>query len=140
MTTVYAAKGTKLQATVSATLTDIPGLKDIKVTGFENDLIEELSLDDAYPTVLAAGTLTVGKLSGQLIWDPLNDVQQALHTAKNAGAVVVGNLIWAATGVEEACTYIVNKFERSSEAKGGLMADIEVTFTAAIDLNEADPA
>lgn len=136
---VYRAQGTKLQVTIASTLTTVVGLKDISVTGQDVEFIEEGGFEDEIPVVLPAGTLTVGEISGQLIWDPLDPTQQFLHARKNDRALIVGNIIWGNSGVEEACSFYVEKIERSAERSGGLMADVTFKLATKITLNEADP-
>ena len=143
----HKVKGTRLYATISSTLTVIPGLQNLKINYGEKLKYTARDLDSDYEAPKPAGVRGEASFSGQLLWDPLGTVHQFIHTGFNDDAdpadtttIIVGKIRHGLTGVETSCKYFFTKLEESADANGALMMDVEGVFTELPVLNEADPS
>jgi len=129
-----------LEVDISSTLTPIPGLQGFDLDPGENVTVDIGDLTSDFEEKLNTGVQEGGALEGELIWDPLDAVHQFLHARFNDGAVVTGNAVIGATGVEIPCTFTVKKFKIKAPKKDGYKVDYSFEFTDRVVLNEADPA
>lgn len=136
----HKAKGSAFYTTISAALTKVTGLKNLKLNFGENKYIEILDLDSTYEEPLDTGVTGLQSATFDLTYDPLGVTHQDLAKAKNEHTTRAGKLVWGATGVEITTIFSVKKFDVDAEAGGGLMASVEVVFEEVIELNEVDPA
>lgn len=136
----HKSKGTQIEATISATLTPIPGLQNVKLNPGEGETFEVIDLEGDYRAPAASGVTGEGGFTADVILDPLGAEHQFCQAAKNNQTEIVGNVILGATGVETSCKFLITKWEVSAEVGAGLMASMEAKFTEKFELNEADPA
>lgn len=138
--TAHSTLASELQVSISATLTEVPGIQGFDLDPGENVTFEKGDLAADYDEIQSTGVQSGGSISGSGMWDPLDTVQQFLHARFNDGAEVTGNVVMGATGVEYACTFIVKKWKVKGERKNGFTFDYEFALTDRITLNESDPA
>ena len=133
----YKAKGTKLYITISATLTAIPGLENVKINPGENQTFENGDLDSSYLAPVSAGIRGEGSFTADVILDPLSAVHQACHIAFNAGTEQIGKVVLGASAKEISCKFVITKWETNAERGNGLKASMEGKFTEAFVMNES---
>ncbi len=85
MATYSAVAGTLFKYTVSATLTTIPGVQSISISGGEKNDIEVTAISDE-DQVFIGGRRSAQELSFGMYWDPTDAGQVAMLTAYNASA------------------------------------------------------
>lgn len=83
MATFTAVAGTLFKYTVSSTLTTIPGVGNISVSGGEKTDIEVTAISDE-DQVFVGGRRTALEFSFPMYWDPTDAGQVAMLTAYNA--------------------------------------------------------
>jgi predicted secreted protein len=139
--TAHKSKGTKFKTTIASTLTDVAGMKNLKINFGENKTIEVADLDSTYEAPFDVDLTGAQGATFDLIYDPLGASQQDLSKAKNEHTERVGEIVLGATGVEIAVPgFYVTKFDVDAEVGNGLMASVEVKFSELVELNEVDPS
>lgn len=141
MATGYTTLGDSLQIDVSTTLTTVPGVQSITLNPGENTTAETGGLEDDFDTIIGTGVQSGGTISGSMVWDPLNSVQQTMAGYFNSGAVIDGNYI-AETGTADvniAVSAVLTKFEIKSERKNVKMVDFELKLADRVTLPTTTP-
>jgi hypothetical protein len=140
--------GSKLQVSIATVFTDVPGTQNLEVDTGNNSTWEAWSLTDTYEKKLPTGVKGGGKISGKRLCDPLDPVDQFLHTCHNNQGVpdnsalatlLSGKAQIGSTGVLLAFTGTLTVYKITAEKKNGVMADFEIEPYDQIDLNEDDP-
>ena len=149
MTTPTAHKvlGSALFVTIAATLTEIPGLENLKINMGEKEAMSRQALNVVYASPTPSGTHGEQSFTADMIWDPLDPVHQFLHISFNPDAdpdddtsEIIGKVKFGETGVEQACKFFLTKFDIDLKKGAGQMVSMEGKFTEQLLLNEADPA
>lgn len=135
----HKVKGSMLKATISSTLTEIPGLQNLEADFGENITFENSDISSDYVAPVFSGVRGMGSFSADIINDPLGSVHQFLQDAYNDGDEVVGSITLGATGVVILCKYIITKFPVSGKKNEGFLGKIEGVFTEKVSWNTADP-
>jgi hypothetical protein len=139
--TAYSAKDSNVEVTITATLTEVPGVRSITINPGENGTFESGDLASDYDEITATGVAGGAAITFSGTWDPLDSTQQWLHAAFNAGdTLITGNCTVSSSGVDVGWTGFLTKWEVKSEFKGGWMFDAEIKCNERITLNEDDPA
>lgn len=95
-------KGTKLQHTVSMSLTDIAQLTSIEVSGAESETWDSTCLDSSvYKTYDQTGYAEPGEVTAELFYDPALAGHQAITDLMDAPADNAMKIIYADTGASE---------------------------------------
>ena len=136
----HKVKGSMVKATITATLTEIPGLENIEADFGENLTFENSDISSDYVAPVFSGVRGEGTWSADIINDPLGAVHQFLQDAYNDGDEIVGSITIGATGVIILCKYIITKFPLSGKKNEGFKGKIECKFTEKVNWNTADPA
>lgn len=135
----HKVQGSMVKATISSTLTEIPGLQNIEADFGENIMFENSDISSDYVAPAFSGVRGQGTWSADMINDPLGAVHQFLQAAYNDGTVIDGSITIGATGVVLSCKYIITKLPLAGSKNEGFLGSIEAVFTEKVDWNEADP-
>jgi len=136
----HKSRGTKFKTTIAATLTTVPGLKNLKLNMGENKMVEIADLDSVYEAPFDVDLTGAQGATFDLIYDPLGAAHQDLAKQKNERTTRAGSITLGATGVVLAiAAFSVKKFDVDAEVGNALMASVEVAFTEIIELAEIDP-
>ena len=137
----HKARGSAFYTTISATLTKVTGIKNLKLNMGENKFIEIADLDSTYEAPFDVDLTGAQGATFDLIVDPLGAVHQDLQKQKNERTSRAGKIVLGATGVELAvAAFGVKKYDVDAEVGNALMASVEVAFTEIVELNEVDPS
>jgi len=139
-TTAYSTLTSELQVEISSTLTKVPGVSDLELDPGENVSVSKGDLTSDFDEKLGTGVQEGGTITGELVWDPLDDTHQELHARFNDNAEVTGNVKMGATGVDIPVTFTVKKFPIKVAMKDAFRVSFELELTDRVTLNEADPA
>lgn len=133
------SKGTKLRITIAGVLTVVGSVENNKFPNTSVDTISCMDLDDANPTIHAAGSVKGGQASGSLFYDPADTVHQRLVALVHNTDFTATNLkpedrkiawdyqlnqyttpkLWAFTG-------IMTKFDIAAAVGNPLKADFSI--------------
>jgi hypothetical protein len=139
----------KLELSIATVFTAVPGLQDLEVDTGNNSTWEAWDLSDTYEKKLPTGVKGGGKVSGKRLIDPLDPVDQFIHTVHNnqgvpsnaaLGTLLSGRATLGTTAVVLAFTGTLTVYKINAEKKNGIMADFEIEPYDQISLNIADPA
>lgn len=142
-----ATKGSSMQLEIASTFTDIPGVQNITPDPGEEAVWESGDITSDYDNLTAAQVGGGGSVSGSKLMDPLDPIDQFLHSVKNNGGVdpaddepVNGKVNVGSTGVVWPFKGILTKYAPKAEKKTGWMVDFEFKLAERMVLNEDDPA
>lgn len=135
----HKVQGSMLKITVSAVLTEVPGLENIELDLGENQTFENADISSSYITPVFAGLRGAGSLSADIIRDPLGAVQQALQAAFNDGATMAASFTIGSTGVILTLSLLFTKLPLSGKRGEGFMGKLEAALLTEVDWNTADP-
>lgn len=135
--TVFVGKGSVFQKTISASLTTVAGVRNFKFNPGENETMETDDLASSYVTLQETGRAGGGSCSGQLLWDPANATQIAMHISFNTPTVENYSNTYGSTTESIAYTGILTKFELTVERADPIVADFEIAVADRPTLNEA---
>lgn len=139
--TAHKSKGSAFYTTISATLTKVAGLKNLKLNVGENKQVEIADLDSTYEAPFDVSLTGAQGATFDLIYDPLGATHQDLAKQKNEWTTRAGKIVLGATGVElSIASFYVKKFDVDAEVGNALMASVEVVFAELVELAEVDPA
>lgn len=137
----------EIQISISATLTEMPGVTKADFKTGKNVTYEKGSIKSDYDEVQDSGVQSGASISGSAQWDPLDPVHQFLQIQKNNSHVVnniytpiVGNVVVGATGVEVPTKMLITTWDVKADRKMGWVVDFEFEICERIELNEADPS
>ena len=134
---VYAGKGSVFQVTISASLTTVSGMRDIKFDPGEVETMEVDDLASDYVDLDVTGRAGGGTLTGQCFWDPANAQMQALHTLWNTPAKVNMSTTWGTSTESIAFSGILKKLPLTATRTDPITADIECVVAERPTLNES---
>jgi hypothetical protein len=129
-----------LKITVSAVLTELPGLDNIELDLGENLTFENADISSSYVSPVASGLRDSGSLSADIIRDPLGAVQQALQVAYNEQSTLASSFTISASGVVLTLSLLVTKLTLSGKRGEGFMGKVEFKLLTEVDWNTADPS
>jgi len=139
--------GSWLKATISSTLTKIPGIENLKIDPGEKERMMRQDLEQPYVNPTSAGTFTEQTMTFDLIWDPLDAVHQFLAASFNPDAdpeddtsEIVGEVGLGQTGQEVACKFMITKFPIDLSKGAGMKVAVECVFTEQFLIPETDPS
>jgi hypothetical protein len=138
-TTAYTTYGSELQIDISSTYTKIPGMTNVDLDPGENITVSKGDLTSDFDEKLGTGVQEGGTITGELIWDPLDDVHQTIHGAFNTNSELAGKFKVGATGVLIPFTATVKKFPIKAAMKDAFRIDLEFELTDRVTLNTTDP-
>lgn len=137
----HKSKGSAFSTTIAATLTKVPGLKNLKLNMGENKTVEIADLDSSYEAPFDVDLTGAQGATFDLIYDPLGATHQDLAKQKNERTTRAGRITLGTTGVLLAIpSFFVKKFDVDAEVGNALMASVEVSFMELLELAEVDPA
>lgn len=123
-------QGTLLKATISASLTAIAQVTEIKGPGMERDSIETTNLTSTAKR-FRAGLLDGGEITYTIQYDPADSTHAAIWTALGSGATEAWTLTLAdAGGAVFAFNAFITKFEPD-----GMQTDENVTAELTLKLD-----
>ena len=135
----HKVQGSALKITVSAALTEVPGLENIELDLGENGTFEAADISSSYISPVASGLRGSGTLSADIIRDPLGAVQQALQVAYNDAATMASSFTIGATGVILTLSLLFTKLTLTGKRGEGFMGKMEAVLLTEVDWNIADP-
>lgn len=135
----HKVQGSMLKITVSAALTEVPGLENIELDLGENLTFENADISSSYISPVFSGLRGTGKLSADIIRDPLGTVQQALQVAYNDGATMASSFTVGATGVILTLSLLFTVLTLSGKRGEGFMGKLEAVLLTEVDWNTTDP-
>jgi len=135
----HKVQGSMLKITVSAALTEVPGLDNIELDLGENITFENADISSSYVSPVASGLRGKGTLTADIIRDPLGAVQQALQAAYNAQSTLASSFTVSASGVVLTLSLLCTKLTMSGKRGEGFMGKVEFDLLTEVDWNEADP-
>jgi len=139
--TAHKVKGSAFSTTLAATLTKVPGLKNLKLNMGENKTVEIADLDSSYEAPFDVDLTGAQGATFDLIYDPLGAAHQDLAKQKNERTTRAGRITLGTTGVLLAIpSFFVKKFDVDLEVGNAMMASVEVSFMELLELAEVDPA
>jgi hypothetical protein len=139
--TAHKVKGSAFSTTIAATLTKVPGLKNLKLNMGENKTVEIADLDSSYEAPFDVDLTGAQGATFDLIYDPLGAAHQDLAKQKNERTTRAGRIALGTTGVLLAIpSFFVKKFDVDLEVGNAMMASVEVSFMELLELAEVDPA
>lgn len=136
----HKVQGSMLKITVSAVLTELPGLENIELDLGENETFENADISSSYRAPVASGLRGEGTISADIIRDPLGSVQQALQVAYNDAATLASSFTVGASGVILTLSLLCTKLTLSGKKGEGFMGKVEFKLLTEVDWNIADPA
>lgn len=133
----YSSLGTKLQLTISSTLTDVIGIRDVEFDPGELEMMEVDDLDSTHVDMDPTGRTKGGSVKASGFWDPAAASSVALTAlfnsqVKTAGVFVptVWAIVWSgATAVTQGFSGTLVKQPRKAERGSPLMRDLEITVS-----------
>lgn len=135
----HKVQGSMLKITVSAALTEVPGLENIELDLGENLTFENADISSTYISPVDAGLRGVGTLSADIIRDPLGAVQQALQVAYNTPATMASSFTIGASGVILTLSLLFTKLTLTGKRGEGFMGKLEAVLLTEVDWNAIDP-
>ena len=136
----HKVQGSMLKITVSAALTEVPGLENIEIDLGENETFENADISSSYRSPVFSGLRSEGTLTADIIRDPLGAVQQALQVAYNDGATMASSFTISASGVILTLSLLFTKLTLTGKKGEGFMGKLEAKLLTEVDWNIADPA
>lgn len=110
----------------TGSLTDLPGVQNVELTGIDNKSFKTGGIADAVDGNLGTGTSEPGSLKFEFLYDPADTVHKALEALHEAGGVSLGILVEiSATGGTKAATVTMSKWDLKAEKHGGWMCSVE---------------
>ena len=135
----HKVQGSMLKITVSAALTELPGLENIELDLGENETFENADISSSYRAPVFSGLRGKGTISADMIRDPLGAVQQALQVAYNDGATLASSFTIGASGVILTLSLLPTKLSLSGKKGEGFMGKVEFDLLTEVDWNSIDP-
>lgn len=136
----HKVKGSALKITISAALTELPGLENIELDLGENMTFDSYDISSDYVTPVASGVRGKGKLTADIIRDPLGVEQQALQVAYNTQATLASSFTISSSGVIILLSLLCTKLDLSGKKGEGFTGKVEFDILTKTDWNTADPA
>lgn len=135
----HKVQGSMLKLTISASLTELPGLENIELDLGENQMFENADISSNYITPVFSGLRSAGKVTADIIRDPLGAEQQALQTMYNTGATVAGSFTVSASGVILTLSLVCTVLTMTGKRGEGFMGKVEFALLTKVDWNTSDP-
>lgn len=130
----FAVAGTKLQFTVSATLTDIPSVNNVAFSGGERTDINVTAIDNE-DELYIGGRRAKQELSFSIFYDPANSVHQAIlsnYSASSATAVAMKMIDADAGAAEHTFSAYCKTFSFQRDRDDAAIANVVMVLTTAI--------
>lgn len=129
----YAAKGTKLQITITSTLTDIPALRDISLGVGQADLLDATTHDSSGSfREFINGFKDSDEATYTIVYDPANAVHEAIRAAHGGASVAFALVLPDAGNATFAFSALVRTFTVNAPVDGILEASFTLKPTGAI--------
>lgn len=135
--TTIKVQGSMLKITVSAVLTEVPGVENLEIDLGENLTYENADISGNYLGSVFSGLRGKGTISADLIRDPTNAVHIALQIAYNSGATLSSSFIIGTAGTTVVVSLIVTKLSLSGKRGEGWMGKVEFDILTKTDWNAA---
>jgi len=133
--TTIKVQGSMLKITVSATLTELPGVENLEIDLGENLTYENGDISSNYLAKVFSGLRGGGKITADLIRDPTNATQIALQIAFNSGATLASSVIIGTAGTTIVLSLLPTKLPASGKRGEGWMGKVEFEILTKTDWN-----
>ena len=133
--TTIKVQGSMLKITVTATLTELPGVENLEVDLGENLTYDNADISSNYLAKVFSGLRGGGTITADLIRDPTNAVQIALQIAYNTGATLASSFIIGTAGTTVVVSLMVKKLALSGKRGEGWMGKVEFDILSKTDWN-----
>ncbi len=128
-------QGSMLKITVSAALTELPGVENLEIDLGENLTYENGDISSNYLGKVFSGLRGGGKITADLIRDPTNATQIALQIAYNSGATLASSFIIGTAGTTVVVSLLPVKLLLSGKRGEGWMGKVEFEILTKTDWN-----
>ena len=135
--TAKKVQGSMLKITVSAVLTEVPGLENIEIDLGENETFDNADISSNYISPVFSGLRGTGTLSADIIRDPPGAVQMALQIAFNAGSTMASTFLIGTGGKTLALSLVFTKLTLSGKRGEGFMGKLEAKLLSIVNWNES---
>jgi len=135
--TATKVQGSMLKITVSAVLTEVPGLENIEIDLGENETFDNADISSNYISPVFSGLRGTGTLSADIIRDPAGAVQMALQIAFNAGSTMASTFLIGTGGKTLTLSLVFTKLTLSGKRGEGFMGKLEAKLLSIVNWNES---
>jgi len=133
--TTIKVQGSMLKITVSASLTELPGVENLEIDLGENLTYDNADISSNYLAKVFSGLRGGGKVTADLIRDPTNATQIALQIAYNSGATLASSVVIGTAGTTIVLSLLPTKLPASGKRGEGWMGKVEFEILTKTDWN-----
>lgn len=133
--TTIKVQGSMLRITVSAVLTELPGVENLEIDLGENLTYDNADISSNYLAKVFSGLRGGGKITADLIRDPTNATQIALQIAYNSGATLASSVVIGTAGTTITLSLLPTKLPASGKRGEGWMGKVEFEILTKTDWN-----
>ena len=131
---VYRSKDSCLQLEIATVLTDIAGIRNIKMKLPSPEKMEIDDIKSDHVDLEVTGRTGGGTLSADSFWDPAHATWHAIHALMNTPAKADWSTTWGNSGTDIAFSGILESLELNAERTDPIMAPLEIAIAEKVVL------